>query len=347
MQALILAGGSGTRFWPLSRRATPKQLLALDGERTLLQRTVARLSPLIAAGDVWVCTTAALAEAVAAQLPDVPREQVLAEPEGRNTAAAIAWAVAAMPPERRREPVAVLPADHRIGDDGAFRSALGRAAAVAAGGRVLALGVEPRWPETGYGYLELGETEDPASGLRRVVRFVEKPDRARAELFLASGGYLWNGGIFVFRGDVFLDLVARHLPELAAGLAAIAREPHRLGELYRELPAISVDHGIMEKLSDIATLPISCGWSDLGSWEALAEVLPKDGDGNCTRGEVVAVDSRDNLLWADAGTVAVLGVAGIVVVRTGDTVLVMPKERSQEVRAVVDALRAGGRGELL
>lgn len=347
MQALILAGGSGTRFWPLSRRAAPKQLLALDGEATLLQRTAARLRPLVAPRDVWVCTTAPLAAAVAEQLPEVPREQVLAEPEGRNTAAAIAWAVAAMPPERRAEPVVVLPADHRIGDDAAFRDLLGRAAAVAAAGRVVTLGVTPRWAETGYGYLEVGEVLDAASGLRRVVRFVEKPDRGRAEAFLAGGSHLWNAGIFAFRGDLLLALVARHLPELAAGLEAIAREPARLGELYRALPAISIDHGVMEKLEDIAALPLDCGWSDLGSWAALAEVLPADAAGNARRGAVVAVDCRDSLLWADRGTVAVLGMEGVVVVRTGDAVLVMPRERSQEVRALVDALAAEGRSDLL
>ena len=347
MQALILAGGSGTRFWPLSRRSTPKQLLALDGDATLLQRTVARLSPLVGLQDVWVCTTAALADAVATQLPAIPRHQILAEPEGRNTAAAIAWAVASMPRERRGEAVVVLPADHRMGDDAAFRAVLARAAAAAAEGKVLALGVTPRWAETGYGYLELADGAATGDGLRRVARFVEKPDRTRAEQFLASGRHLWNGGIFAFRGDVLLGLVERHLPELANGLAAIAAEPERLAELYRRLPAISIDHGVMEKLDDIATVSLDAGWSDLGSWEALAEVLPRDESGNGRRGHVVAVDSRDNLLWADSGTVAVLGVEGLVVVRTGDTVLVLPKERSQEVRALVDALRAGGREDLL
>jgi mannose-1-phosphate guanylyltransferase len=347
MQALILAGGSGTRFWPLSRRSAPKQLLALDGEATLLQRTAARLAPLVGPESVWVCTTAALAEAVAAQLPAVPRAQVLAEPEGRNTAPAIAWAVASMPPERRAEAVLVLPADHRIGDDEGFRRTLATAAAEAAAGRVLTLGVTPRRAETGYGYLELGETLDPASGLRRVVRFVEKPDRERAAAFLEGGRHLWNAGIFAFRGDVLLALVERHLPELAAGLAAIAAAPARLPELYPALPAISIDHGIMEKLDEIAALPLDCGWSDLGSWDALAEVLPADASGNSGRGEVVAVDTRDSLLWSDQGTVAVLGLEGVVVVRTGDTVLVMPKSRSQEVRTLVEALRARGRGDLL
>jgi mannose-1-phosphate guanylyltransferase len=347
LQALVLAGGSGTRFWPLSRRTNPKQLLALEGGQTLLQRTVARLSPLVAPADVWVCTTAALADAVAAQLPGVPRAQVLAEPEGRNTAPAIAWAVASMPAARRAEPVVVLPADHRIGDDEAFRAALAQAASAASEGRVLALGVRPRWAETGYGYLELTAPPAEGDGLQQVVRFVEKPDRQRAEAFVASGRYLWNGGIFAFRGDVLLALVERHLPALAAGLATLDREPRRLGEIYRTLPAISIDHGVMEKLDDIATLALDCGWSDLGSWEALAEVLPPDRDGNILRGDVVALGCRDSLLWAEEGTVTAVGLDGMVVVRTGDALLVLPKGRSQEVREVVDRLREAGREELL
>jgi mannose-1-phosphate guanylyltransferase len=181
----------------------------------------------------------------------------------------------------------------------------------------------------------------------RVLRFVEKPDRARAEAYVADGRHLWNAGIFAFRGDRLLALVERHLPALAAGLAGIAAAPHRRGELYRALPAISIDHGVMEKLDEIATLPLDCGWSDLGSWQALAELLPADGQGNVTHGEVVAVSSSDNLLWSEEGTVAVLGLEGVVVVRTGDAVLVMPKERSQEVRSIVEALRARGRQDLL
>lgn len=347
-QALILAGGTGTRFWPLSRKSRPKQLLALEGDTTLLRATFERLQPLVPPSAVWVCTTANLAEAVRGELPEVPPEQILLEPEGRNTAPAIGWSVRSMPEEARRGPVAVLPADHRVGDPAAFRDILGRAARRAADeDRVMTLGVTPRWAETGYGYLELDEDAEP-DGLRRVRRFVEKPDAANAERFLAAGNYLWNAGIFVFRGTTFLSLLERHEPELARGLEAIAASSQdRLAELYGRLPANSIDYAVMEKLDAISTFPLDCGWSDLGSWEALHEVLPGDAEGNAHRGDTLAVDSQGNLLFSDAGTVAVVGVRDLVVVRTGDTVLVCPRERSQDVRKLVAQLTDRGRGELL
>lgn len=354
MRALILAGGSGTRFWPLSRKSRPKQLLALDGQVSLLRQTFLRLRPLVAPEEVWVCTTEALAEAVRADLPEVPAEQILREPEGRNTAPAIGWAVRSMPEDARRGAIAVLPSDHRVADPAAFRATLETAARlVERDDRVMALGVTPRWPETGYGYLELAP--EPSSraagaedeGARRVVRFVEKPTLENAERFVASGRYLWNAGMFVFRGSTLLELLARHQPDLARGLEAIAESPQALGEIYRTLPADSIDYALMERLDSISTLPLDCGWSDLGSWDALFDVLEKDPQGNSGRGETIALESKDNLLFADQGTVTVLGVEGLIVVRTGDVVLVLPKERSQEVRKIVNDLQARGRGDLL
>ncbi len=350
MQALILAGGSGTRFWPLSRKSRPKQLLALEGETSLLRQTVERLRPLVPPESVWICTTRALAEAVRADVPEVPPEQVLLEPQGRNTAPAIGWSVRSMPAAARDDVVLVLPSDHRVGDPEGFRDSLARAAAlVEREDQVMTLGVTPRWAETGYGYLELepGSGEDLRGGVRRVRRFVEKPDPETAERFFRSGDYLWNAGIFLFRGGRLLDILARLQPELARGLEEIAAAPERLDELYARLPSDSIDYAVMEKLEEISTLPLDCGWSDLGSWTALDEVLPRDPAGNTGLGDRLAVDSRDNLLFADAGTIAVVGVEGLVVVRTGDTVLVCPKERSQEVKKIVAELQARGRGELL
>jgi mannose-1-phosphate guanylyltransferase len=376
VQALILAGGSGTRFWPLSRRNRPKQLLALEGERSLLRDTALRLQPLVPPEAIWVCTTEALGEAVRRELPEVPPAQVLFEPQGRNTAAAIGWSVRSMPEAARRGAVAVLPADHRIGDAAAFRATLRQAVEeVQRADLVMALGVTPRWPETGYGYLELAADSPPAARgagaerqreaeergegqrrgepggalarVRRIARFVEKPSPENAERFVASGRYLWNAGIFVFRGVTLLDLLARHQPELARGLQEIAAAPRRLAEIYARLPAESIDVAVMEKLDTLATLALDCGWSDLGSWSALAEVLPADEQGNCGRGDTIAVEAAGNLLFADVGTIAVLGIRDLVVVRTGDAVLVMPKARAQEVRKLVAALAERGRRELL
>lgn len=350
MQALILAGGSGTRFWPLSRQSCPKQLLALEGERSLLRDTLERLRPLVGPESVWVCTTEALGERVRAELPEVPPGQILLEPQGRNTAPAIGWSVRSMPEAARQGVVAVLPADHRVGDPAAFRATLEQAGRIVEQeDRVMTLGVTPRWAETGYGYLELepGAGRDGRDGVRRVRRFVEKPTPEKAARFVASGDYLWNAGIFVFRGATFLEVLARLQPGIARGLEEIAAAPGRLRELYARLPADSVDYAVMEKLDAISTLPLDCGWSDLGSWEALDEVLPRDAQGNTGRGDTLAVDARNNLLLSDSGTLAVLGVEGLVVVRTGDAVLVMPKARSQEVRKIVTELAARQRGDLL
>ncbi len=348
MQALILAGGSGTRFWPLSRRSRPKQLLPLDGDHSLLRQTVDRLAPDVEPSAVWVCTTRALAEPIRAQLPEVPAGQILAEPEGRNTAPAIGWSIRSMPEAIRDEVIAVLPADHRFGDAAEFRRALlVAAAAVERDDRVVALGVTPRWAETGYGYLELGAEIDAGIGLRQVTRFTEKPDADTAREYFEGKRHLWNAGIFLFRGSTLLRHLARFEPEIARGIELMAEAPERTDEIYPGLKSTSIDYAVMERLDSITTLPLDCGWSDLGSWEALAEILEGGDGGNRSRGDVVALDAADNLLYAEQGTVAVLGIEGLVVVRTGDSVLVLPKERSQEVRRIVDELKRRRRTDLL
>ncbi|NIA01678.1 MAG: NTP transferase domain-containing protein [Bacteroidia bacterium] len=348
MKALVLAGGSGTRFWPVSRRQRPKQLLSLEGGPSLLQATVERLQPLIEPSSVWVCTTEILTQQVREQLPLVPEDQILAEPAGRNTALAIGWSLQSMPAGERDEVVVVLPADHRIEDRDAFRRTLETAEKITReDNRVMTLGVEPVRPDTGYGYLELGALLEPESGLRRVVRYKEKPDQATANRFVESGNYLWNAGIFLFRVGRLLELLEAHQPEIARGLAAIERQPHRIGELYPQLPSISIDHGVMEHLDEVVTLPLDCGWSDLGSWEALADFMSLDERGNVSKGEVISVDCQDNLFYAEEGTIAALGIEGLVVVKTRDSVLVVPKNRTQEIRKIVAALEDRGLKRLL
>jgi mannose-1-phosphate guanylyltransferase len=215
---------------------------------------------------------------------------------------------------------------------------------------VIALGVRPRWAETGYGYLEVEHpiaAGAPHDALHRVVRFQEKPDAATAAAFLASGRHLWNAGIFVFPGDLLLDLLRRFEPILAEAVTTAAADPSRLDALYPTLPAIPIDTAVMERLDQLSTVVLDCGWSDLGSWEALAAALAGDGASNETRGRTIAVDAKDNLLWTDEGVVAVLGVEGLAVVQSGRAVLVVPKARSQEVRRIVEELSRRGSDDLL
>jgi mannose-1-phosphate guanylyltransferase len=253
-----------------------------------------------------------------------------------------------MPADLQKGVVVVLPADHFMADPQAFCDTLRTAGEVAESDRrIMTLGVRPTRAETGYGYLELGPDLGASTGLRMVRRFTEKPDSQTAQQFFDSGRYLWNAGIFVFPGDLLLQRVAEFQPEIEQGLAAARRQPDQLGSIYSELPSISIDKAVMEKLENLGTLPLDCGWSDLGSWEALWELLQHDEHGNALRGSHVTIDSRNNLVYADTGTVAVVGVEGLVVVKTKDAVLVIPKERSQEVRRVISALQETGRTELL
>lgn len=339
MRALILAGGSGTRFWPSSRGERPKQLLPLaDDGASLLRATVDRLEGVVEAEQIWVCTTRDLAAATARELPELAADRILAEPCGRNTAAAIGWAARRIGGD---EPLVVLPADHRVGDARAFGEALRRAGEAASRGAIVTLGVRPRWPETGYGYLEVAD-QGSESGVARVIRFTEKPDLETARRFVDSGRYLWNAGIFVFRPAALGAALATHLPGLERSLTEILDHPGRLDELWAALPSISIDHGVMERLDDLAVVPIDCGWSDLGSWDALLEVLPHDAAGNASRGDALLLGgSRGSLAWAENGvTVALVGVEDLVVVATGDAVLVVPRSRCQDVREVAAALAA-------
>lgn len=347
--AVIMAGGSGTRFWPASRRLRPKQLLPLapGDDRSLLRATVERIAPLVPPEHVLVVTSAELAEATATELPELPRENILAEPLGRNTAPCIGWAAAVV---RRRDPEAVLmvlPADHHIGDVERFLAVLRRGLQAAEEGAIVTVGIEPTRAETGYGYLEKGAPI--REGVHLARRFVEKPNRQRAEQFLASGQFLWNSGMFFFRADVILQAIAEHLPSLSAGLerldqaATRGREEEELARTYPSLPSVSIDHGVMEKVEEVWVVPGSFGWSDLGSWTTAWELADRDADGNAVTAETLVEDAHGNYVAAPPGKlVALVGVDDLVVVDTEDALLVVPRERAQDVRAIVAKLRDRG-----
>ncbi len=352
--AVIPAGGAGTRLWPLSRAAAPKFLHDLTGSgRTLLQATWDRLVPLT--GDrVLVVTGVAHADAVREQLPGLPGDQLLAEPAPRDSMAAIGWAAALL---EARDPEAVLgsfAADHVIRDEDAFRACVTAAVEAAADDLVVTIGIEPTHPATGFGYIELGEQlgDGPAHA---VAQFVEKPDRERAEQYLATGRVRWNAGMVVVQARVLLDLLAQWHPELAAGLRALAADPSRLDDAWPGLEKIAIDHAVAEPAAAagrVAVVPGGFGWDDVGDFASLGGLLP---DAAGMPG-VQVLGSADTVRVADAtgvvvpGTgrvVALVGLDDVVVVDTPDAVLVVARDRAQEVKAVVDALRAQGRTDLL
>lgn len=358
MYAVIMAGGGGTRLWPLSRRARPKPFLPLLGDRSLLQATVERLSPLIAPSDVYVVTDARYADLVAEQVPGIPAGNVLREPVGRNTAAAVAYAVAAI--DRPADDVmAVLPADQRISDEHGFRDALVAAATRAATGDLVTLGITASGPETGYGYVIATGSATDAAGMPsyRVERFVEKPDLERARALLAAGNASWNAGIFVWRRDVVRAELASSAPDILGAIeSAVAGGPDAIGAAYPGIRSISIDYALLEPasvLGRVAVVPAAVGWSDLGSWSALLEAASA-ADGDTVEvhvqgtGEVVAVGSGTSLVHgADGRLIALVGVRDLVVVDTPDALLVCGADASQDVKQVVDRLTTDGRVDLL
>jgi mannose-1-phosphate guanylyltransferase len=368
MYAVILAGGGGTRLWPLSRTRRPKPFLPLlEGGRCLLQATVERLVPLLEPSDIYVVTDAAYASLVREVVPGLSPEHILGEPMGRNTAAAVALAGHLV--ERAADDVMIsLHADQAIRDEAGFRGALLAAVERATDGDIVTLGIEPTEAATGYGYiLATGEPSRYAGRETfRVERFEEKPGPARAVALLAGGRAYWNAGAFVWRRDVLLDGLARHAPEVSVPLAAwVAHDPPRrvvgagwpgeaLSATYADLPALAIDYALLEPASmegHVAVVPAAIGWSDLGSWSALRDHRGALGASVISAEQparVVDVRSRDSLVHATGGRlVAVVGLEGVVVVDTPDALLVASAEAAQDVREVVEQLRADGREDLL
>jgi mannose-1-phosphate guanylyltransferase/mannose-6-phosphate isomerase len=352
LYAVVLAGGSGTRFWPLSRELYPKQLLKVLGDRTLIQQTVQRVRPIIPIERTLVVTGAGHADAIRMQLDGsngVRKENILTEPVARNTAAAIGWAAAAI---HRLDPdgiMLVMPADHVIPDPAKFRRAIALAARVARDGKLVTFGIKPTRPETGYGYIGV-EARRPLlsqGGLKAlaVSRFVEKPDLNTAKRFVRAGRFYWNSGIFVWRADTILDEIEAALPKLARGLKRLGKmvgtpnEHQALDRFYRAIEAISIDHGVLQQSRNAAVIPATFRWSDVGNWGSLNEVAKTDRAGNVRIGRIVDIGSRGSVLYGEHRLVATIGLKDMVVVDTADATLVCPKDRAQEVKQVVEMLR--------
>lgn len=351
MLALIMAGGSGTRFWPASRAALPKQFLKISGDKSMLRLTYERLLPVIANEDIFVVTAASQAALVLEHLPELPPRNVIIEPFGMNTAPCIALSVARLAelyPETQA--MAVLPADHVIRDAEAFQASLMKAAEAAQTGALVTFGIVPEYPATGYGYIESGDEVSP--GVLRVRRFKEKPDLETAQAFLTQGNFYWNSGMFCWTLRAIGAAFEAHLPQALALSRRISRIWDEQGPqtpvdaIYREMPRVPIDIGIMEPAAERVVIPVSYGWSDVGSWKALADITGSDADGNHFSQPGLALDARGNYVRSDK-FVALIGVEGLCVVDTGDAILVTTKDLSEGVKAVVEHLKENEKDELL
>jgi len=356
IHAVIMAGGSGTRFWPQSRRTRPKQLLHITGENTMIRATVERILPEAPFQRIMVVTRTLHADEIRNQLPELQPEMVVEEPVGRNTAPCIALAAYKI---RKKDPdavMAVLPADHRIGKEKEFLLSLRTAAeAAAAGDYLVTFGIIPHRAETGYGYIKLGPVEMELRGTRvhRVEEFAEKPDAATAEVYLRSGCYMWNSGMFVWKVSSIIKAIQCHLPDIARALEDILPvlntpdEPEALKEAYENMQSISVDYGILEQARNVLCIAADLAWNDVGSWSSLTEVWDPDKEGNSIQGEALLLDSRNCIVSSPHKLVTLLGVEDLVVVDTPDAIMVCRRDKAQDVKILREELKKRGYDHLL
>ncbi|MGD0222105.1 MAG: sugar phosphate nucleotidyltransferase [Terriglobia bacterium] len=353
--AVVMAGGSGTRFWPLSRRKHPKQLLELFGRGTLLEQTVTRLHPIIPPERIYIYTNEIIWREVCRRLPQIPRAQIVAEPASRNTAPTLGVAAHEI---CRRDPqglMLVLPADHTITKSAEFLRVL-RAGCETAQmeGRSVVIGLKPTRPDTGFGYVRVGahEARVAGQGIYQVEKFTEKPKLSVARRYVASGKFLWNGGMFIWRASTLLENFAQHQPRMADQLARLAaaggaQSKKTFRRLFPQFEKISIDFAIMEKIRDIHAVAADIGWNDVGSWAVVYDLSTKDNEANVRPERSLCLDSRGNMIVAKRSFVMTVGVQDLVIVETDDAILVTARDRSQEVGKAVQALEKAGLGKLL
>jgi len=355
--ATILAGGSGSRLWPLSRQHLPKQFLSLNGDKSLLQTTINRLSPVIDARNILIVTQEnhAKGEAYHALLP----YQSLFEPVGRNTAPAIALAAAYLMSDGSNPIMVVLPADHIIKDEVRFREHLNIAIEAAESGKLITFGIQPTRPDTGFGYIKIkgdfthtADTGSHTSDIYEVERFTEKPDDTTAERFINEGNYYWNSGMFVWRASVILAEIQQYLPAVHRVIQTIISESRStetfqqaVEKHFADMPSISIDYGVLEKSSRVSLIPCDIGWNDVGSWQAVHEISDKDENGNVLQGNVIALGCKNSLIRAEKRLVAAIGTEGLCIIETADAVLISKSDQTQRVREVVDILKNNGATE--
>ena len=349
--AVVMAGGAGTRLWPAARRDSPKQLQSLIFEEPLIVETVKRLADVYDINRIVIVTAGRYADAIHGVLPDLPIENIISEPFGRNTAAAIALAALRVAEEDPEAVFAVFPADHVILKPEELFKGLDFAEKLARSHRVVDIGVPPSHAETGYGYIELGETLEKSGKLvaHAVKRFVEKPDAERAKEYLESGNYIWNSGMFVWQARKFLEALQELLPNTYERLSAAfaGHSPQDLDRAYEAIEDISVDYAIMERVSDVVALSIDFGWRDIGDWAALYDMMEKDDAGNAFEGEHLAIDTEGCLFLSSKRVIAAVGLRDLVVVDTEDVVMILARERAQEVKQLLEKVKESSREDLL
>jgi mannose-1-phosphate guanylyltransferase/mannose-6-phosphate isomerase len=353
---VILSGGSGTRLWPLSRQLYPKQLLALNGEHTMLQQTALRLDGLAGVHPPIVVCNEEHRFLVAEQLRALGKNPagIILEPTGRNTAPALTLAAMFLVAKDPEAVMLAMPADHAIQDVAAFQSAVAQAVRSAVDGHLATFGIVPRKPETGYGYIRQGQSVPGFEPVRRVAAFVEKPDTAAAAEYLASGDYLWNSGMFLLRARTWLDELKRTRPDILQACETAFVQGRQDGEFYRvnneafrECPSDSIDYAVMEKTDRAVVAPLDAGWSDVGAWSAIWDTAARDAQGNVIKGDVIFHDTRNALLISSHRLVTAVGLDDVIVVETSDAVLVARKDRDQDVKEIVNRLEQQQRGERL